>query len=92
MGGLTSGLTMMENRENNGTKNSGGGIEKPISFIPLLYWSAPLSKHELPIEYNVYIWQVSPQLSCGDPRQIWKWLKEPNISLTLNVRGPSYLG
>ena len=27
-------------------------------------------KHTLPIEYRVYIWQVSPQLSCGGTCQI----------------------
>ena len=32
----------------------------------------------LPIEYHVYIWGVSPQLSCGDTHQIWKWFKESN--------------
>ena len=31
-----------------------------------------------PIEYHVYIWQVSPQLSCGDTCQIWMWFKEYN--------------
>ena len=29
-----------------------------------------LSKHTLTIEYHIYIWQVSPQLSCGDTCQI----------------------
>ena len=32
----------------------------------------------LPVEYHVHIWQVSPQHSCGDTCQIWKWFKEPN--------------
>ena len=35
-----------------------------------------MSKHILAIEYHVYIWQVSPQLSCGDTCQIWIWFKE----------------
>ena len=30
----------------------------------------------LAIEYHVYIWQVSPQLSCGDTFQIWMWFRE----------------
>ena len=30
------------------------------------------------IEYHVDIWQVSPQLSCGDTCQIWMWFKECN--------------
>ena len=32
----------------------------------------------LTIEYHVHVWQVSPQLSCGDTCQTWKWLKESN--------------
>ena len=35
-----------------------------------------LWKHTLAIEYHVYIWQVSPQPSCGDTCQIWMWFKE----------------
>ena len=35
-------------------------------------------KHRLIIEYHVYIWQVAPQLSCGDTCQIWMWFKEYN--------------
>ena len=38
-----------------------------------------LSKHTLCIEYHVYIWQVSPQPSCGDTCQIWMWFKEPKV-------------
>ena len=37
-----------------------------------------LSKHTLDIKYYVHIWQVSPQLSCGDTFQIWMWFKESN--------------
>ena len=29
----------------------------------------------LAIEYHVHIWQVLPQLSCGDTCQIWMWFK-----------------
>ena len=32
----------------------------------------------LAIEYHIYIWQVSPQLSCSDACQIWMWFKESN--------------
>ena len=28
------------------------------------------SKHKLAIEYHVYTWQVSPQLSCGGTYEI----------------------
>ena len=37
-----------------------------------------LSKQTLAVEYHVYIWQVSPQLSCGDTCQIWMWFEESN--------------
>ena len=33
----------------------------------------------LAIEYPVYIWQVLPQLSCGDTCQIWTWFEESNM-------------
>ena len=36
----------------------------------------------LPIEYHVHIWQVSPQLSCGDSCLIWMWCKESNRYLS----------
>ena len=40
----------------------------PFLYFPIfLKWS----KHWLPFEYHVHIWQVSPQLSCGDTCQIW---------------------
>ena len=32
----------------------------------------------LAVEYHVHIWQVSPQLSCGDTCQIWMRFKEYN--------------
>ena len=49
-------------------------------FPPLRYFPnfSALSKHPFVLEYHVYIWQVSPQLSCGDSCQIWMWLKESN--------------
>ena len=37
-----------------------------------------LSKQTLVIEYHIYIWQMSPQLGCGDSCQIWMWFKESN--------------
>ena len=41
-------------------------------FPPFRYFSnfSPLSKPSLYVKYRVYIWQVSPQLSCGDACQI----------------------
>ena len=54
-----------------------GGITVPSQFPPS--YNFPdfllLSKHWLPIEYHIHIWQVSPQLSCGDTCQIEKLLK-----------------
>ena len=47
-------------------------------FSPFHYFSifSTLIKQMLGIEHHVYIWQVSPQLSCGDTCQIWMWFKE----------------
>ena len=46
------------------------------SWLPYFPNFSALSKHTLDIEYHVYIWQVSPQLSCGDTCQIWMWFNE----------------
>ena len=50
-------------------------------FPPFRYFAnfSALSKQTLAIEYPVYIWQVSPQLSCGDTCQIWTWCEESNM-------------
>ena len=48
----------------------------PIRYFPIF---SALSNHTLAIEYHVYIWQVSPQLSCGDTCQIWMWFEESNM-------------
>ena len=49
-------------------------------FSPFRYFPhfSLLSKQTLALEYHVYIWQVSPQLSCGDTCQIWMWFRESN--------------
>ena len=47
----------------------------PFHYFPIFL---TLSKHTLPIEYHIYIWQVAPQLGCGDNCQIWMWFKESN--------------
>ena len=47
----------------------------PFRYFPIF---SQLSKHTLAVEYHVYIWQVSPQLSCGDTCQISMWFKESN--------------
>ena len=52
----------------------------PSQFPPFPYFLnfSSLSKHTLAVKYRVYIWQVSPQLSCGDTCQIWMWFEESN--------------
>ena len=51
-----------------------------IQFSPFRYFPhfPLLSIQTLAIEYHVYIWQVSPQLSCDDTCQIWMWFRESN--------------
>ena len=46
-------------------------------FPPYRYFSnfSKSPKYILASEYHVHIWQVSPQLSCSDTWQIWKWCK-----------------
>ena len=47
-------------------------------FPPFRYFPnfSALSKQTLAFEYHVYIWQVSPQLSCGDICQILMWFEK----------------
>ena len=45
----------------------------PSRYFPN-FWTSP--KYMLAIEYEVHIWQVLPQLSCGDTCQIWMWFKD----------------
>ena len=62
------------------TQSSPGvGVTKPISSVPLFSEILVMSEETLAIEYHVYIWQVSPQLSCGDICQIWMWFEESNM-------------
>ena len=61
------------------TKDSlGVGVTKPIFSVPLFSRFSVIVKKTLAIEYRVYIWQLSPQLSCGDTCQIWRWFMEWN--------------
>ena len=50
-------------------------------FLTFRYFPnfSSLSKHTLAVKYRVWIWQVSPQLSCGDTCQIWMWFEESNM-------------
>ena len=56
----------------------GVGVTKPIFSFRYFPHFPLLSKQALAIEYRVYIWQVSPQLSCSDACQIWMWFRESN--------------
>ena len=49
-------------------------------FSPFCYFPhfTFLSKQTLAIEYHICIWQVSPQLSCGDTCHIWLCFRESN--------------
>ena len=73
-----SGLTVLN------TCPSGQGVPQGwgllSQFSPFRYFPhfPLLSKQTLAIEYRVHIWQVSPQLSCGDTCQIWMWFRESN--------------
>ena len=29
--------------------------------------------------YHIHIWEMSPQLSCGDICQMWMWFEESNM-------------
>ena len=49
---------------------TGGGITKPISSISSFSNFSQHSENTLVIEYHVYIWQVSLQLSCSGTCQI----------------------
>ena len=59
-------------------QSGGGGL---LSQFPPFRYNPNFSaspKYMLAIEYHGHIWQVSPQLSCGDICQIWMWYKEYN--------------
>ena len=46
-------------------------------FSPLSYFArfSGWSKYRSPTKHHIYIYQLSPQLSCGDTWQIWRWFK-----------------
>ena len=48
----------------------------PFRYFPN-FWA--MLRQTLAIEYHVFIWKVSPQLSCGDTCQIWMWFEESNM-------------
>ena len=57
---------------------AGVGVTNPIPTVRYFSKISALPKHTVSIEYHVYVWQVSPQLSCGDTCQIWMWFKVSN--------------
>ena len=78
----------------------------PVQNFKMIKWLSNFSTsldYTLAIEYDVYIWQVSPRVSCGDTCQIWLCFKDQKATfarsntllteklkseaLTLNVRG-----
>ena len=50
-------------------------VTNPIFSVSLFSHFFWMIKNWIPRWYHVHIWQVSPQLSCGDTWQIWMWLK-----------------
>ena len=48
----------------------------PFRYFPN-FSSSP--KYMLAVVYHVHIWQVLPQLSCGDTCQIWMWFEESSM-------------
>ena len=56
-------------------KRTGLGVTKTIS-CSVIFLIFQHRQNMLAIEYDVHIWQVSPQLSCGDTCQIRMWCKE----------------
>ena len=73
----SSTLVLKVTRIHQHAKAQGWGLLR--RFPPFLYFSnfSTSSKYMLAIVYHVHIWQVSPQLSCGDTTcQIWMRFKE----------------
>ena len=54
------------------------GLLSQFSLLRYFPNFSALLKHILPTWYHVYIWQVSPQLSCGDTCQIWMGFNKSN--------------
>ena len=54
----------------------GWGLQSQFS---VLTWFSRFSESsECCLPFDIHIWQVSPQLSCGDTCQIWMWFKAFN--------------
>ena len=57
----------------------------PFRYFPNFSTSP---KYMLAIEYHVHIWQVSPQLSCGDTCQIWMIFKGDLVKTSPSQNAP----
>ena len=78
LGARTSAITVMTKF---GSRiHTGQGLGLISQFPPFRYFPnfSASPKCKLPIDYHIYFWQVSPQLSCGDTCQIWMWYRESN--------------
>ena len=54
----------------------GWGLLKQFHLFCYFHNLSELWNYTLSIKHHVYIWQVSPQFSCGGTCQICMWLKE----------------
>ena len=61
------------------TSKPGVGVTKLRSLISPLAKFSILSKYLLDYLHHIHIWQVSPQLSCGNTCQIWTWYTIANM-------------
>ena len=55
------------------------GVTKLFSFRPIMLLIKAMWKHTQAIEYQVYIWQVSLQLCCGDTCQMLTWFADSDM-------------
>ena len=62
----------LEHHEPYFSKNYGVGVTYKTNSS-VIFFSHFLSNHLLSMDHCVHIWQVSPQLCCGDTCQIWIW-------------------
>ena len=75
--GLLSAITFVQYRSE--VLFPGVGVTKPISSVPLFSEFSSNVKTNVSYRYHVYIWQVSPQLSCVDTCQLWMWFEEAKM-------------
>ena len=61
------------------TTAQGWGLLKLRSLISPQANFSILPKYLLDYLHHIHIWQVSPQLSCGNTCQIWTWYTIANM-------------